>query len=139
LQEAMREAPILLLEDTVANRVDRIFKQYVLEQLEEVLEPDPIGVLGMEFLNSLSAIQKRLGGDRYQLVQKLMADAFEAHNEGDTSGHYFWIEYLLTQYYDPMYEYQLERKQGRIMSRVDWQNVGSEQLLDLGANSREVL
>ena len=139
LQEAMREAPILLLEDTVANRVDRIFKQYVLEQLEEVLEPDPIGVLGMEFLNSLSAIQKRLGGDRYQLVQKLMADAFEAHNEGDTSGHYFWIEYLLTQYYDPMYEYQLERKQGRIMSRVDWQNVGSERLLDLGANSREVL
>ena len=33
---------------------------------------------------------------------------------GDTSGHHLWIEALLTDYYDPMYDYQLSQKQGRI-------------------------
>lgn len=134
LQEAMREAPILLLKDSIDNRVTRILRQYVVEQLEEIKAPDPVSVLESEFLESLSAIQKRLGGDRYQLVSNLMKGAFDDHRKGDSNGHRIWIETLLTQYYDPMYEYQLERKAGRIMRTVDWETISEERLLNLGSD-----
>lgn len=131
LQEAMKQAPILLLNDTISNRVSRILKQYVLEQLDGIRADDPITVLEAEFLESLSAIQKRLGGDRYVLVKKLMRDAFQQHREGDAHGHQIWIETLLSEYYDPMYDYQLERKSGRILRTVDWQSLDNETRLDL--------
>ena len=37
--------------------------------------------------------------------------AIKAHREGDASGHQEWIKTLLIDYYDPMYAYQLEKKQ----------------------------
>jgi len=48
----------------------------------------------------------------------LMEQALEQQERtGDTSGHHLWIEALLTDYYDPMYDYQLSQKQGRILVR----------------------
>ena len=140
LQEAMRNAPILLLRDTIDNRVQRISRQYVFDQLHEITGPDPIAQLESEFLEALAAIQKRLGGDRYLLAKQLLLDAFKAHRQGDSDGHGLWIEMLLTQYYDPMYEYQLEKKEGRIQRVVDWQDVGNDEpLLNLGPDSCQVL
>jgi tRNA 2-selenouridine synthase len=34
---------------------------------------------------------------------------------GDTAGHRAWIAYLLHEYYDGMYSYQLEKKNSRIV------------------------
>ena len=36
---------------------------------------------------------------------------------GALDGHHAWIESLLNDYYDPMYDYQLSQKQGRILVR----------------------
>jgi len=40
-------------------------------------------------------------------------------SRGDTSGHLGWIEYLLANYYDPMYTYQLNQKAERIVFQGD--------------------
>ena len=42
---------------------------------------------------------------------------------GDTSMHDGWIEALLTDYYDPMYEYQLSAKKDRVVFAGDYQQV----------------
>ncbi|MFT7139197.1 MAG: tRNA 2-selenouridine synthase [Sulfitobacter sp.] len=131
LQEAMRCAPILLLEDTLFNRVRRILNEYVIDQLAEMSSPGAPFQLEVEFLSSLKAIQKRLGGDRYEQTRQLMVAGFTAHRQGDPSAHEPWIEILLTQYYDPMYEYQLSKKQDRVKLSVDWQQLPLETLLDL--------
>ncbi|MFT7243327.1 MAG: tRNA 2-selenouridine synthase [Candidatus Azotimanducaceae bacterium] len=135
LQEAMQSAPILLLEDTIHNRVRRILNEYVVDQLAEMSSAGALLQLETEFLSSLEAIQKRLGGDRYQQTRLLMVAGFAGHRQGDSGAHEPWIETLLTQYYDPMYEYQLSKKQGRVKLRVDWQHLPNETLLDLGPDA----
>ena len=139
LQAEMKRAPILLLKDTVKNRVQRILNEYVINQLAEMPQADGLSRLESEFMSAISAIQKRLGGDRYQQVKGLMKDAFAAHRTGDAAAHSEWIEELLVNYYDPMYEYQLEKKQGRIKQIVDWQNLPEQSILDFGSKGREVL
>ena len=48
-----------------------------------------------------------------------MIDALALQSSGDVSGHQGWIEYLLANYYDPMYTYQLGQKAHRIVFRGD--------------------
>jgi tRNA 2-selenouridine synthase len=46
----------------------------------------------------------------------MMEDALDRqHRTGETGAHHEWIEALLQDYYDPMYDYQLSQKEGRIV------------------------
>jgi tRNA 2-selenouridine synthase len=36
---------------------------------------------------------------------------------GDENLHRQWIETLLLDYYDPMYEYQMNKREGRVLAR----------------------
>ena len=124
LQDRMKEAPIWLLEDSVENRSNRILKEYVLDPLAHM----PIGQLQHRLEESLNAIQKRLGGVRFQAMKTALANAFSAHQGGDPSQHLAWIEALLVDYYDPMYEYQLDKKEGRIQHKINWANLTNQEL-----------
>src|SRR5690606_7481482 len=66
---------------------------------------------------SLQQIHKRLGGVRYQQLQELLDQASQAHERGDNNLHRGWIALLLQDYYDPMYDFQMSEKQGRILFR----------------------
>ena len=117
LQDEMKKAPILLLEDSLENRVDRIFQEYVLDQLDEYAEPTTaLPLLQDKYEKSLFAIRKRLGGVAYKAACGLMLSAFNLHRTGDSQRHKEWIALLLSQYYDPMYDYQLQQKQNRIVA-----------------------
>lgn len=131
LQAAMKAAPICLLEDSVDNRVTRILYEYVITPLKKC-SPEQ---LHSQLQNSINAIKNRLGGVRYQEMTTLLKVAF-ASNDQSLSAHRQWIEKLLLEYYDPMYEYQLNKKQDRICQRINWQDVPPEGILDLGANAR---
>ena len=78
-------------------------------------------------LSALDRIRKRLGGERHKQLRSLMEQALdEQATSGRTDAHNAWIGALLQDYYDPMYDYQLSRKEGRILVRggpqaiVDW-------------------
>jgi tRNA 2-selenouridine synthase len=64
---------------------------------------------------SLGNIRKRLGGVRYQELSKVLEVALLAHQRGDPEPHKHWIEVLLRDYYDPMYDYQLKSKQRHVV------------------------
>ncbi len=131
LQEAMKAAPICLLEDSISNRVRRILEEYVVLPLQN-RTPE---TLHSELQNSINAIKNRLGGVRYQALTDLLSRAFASqHNALDA--HRVWIEKLLIEYYDPMYDYQLNKKQGRIHRRINWQDVPKDGKLDLSADAR---
>ena len=83
-------------------------------------------------LGSLDKIKRRLGGVRFAEVSALMQQALAAQqSNGDTSAHRDWVRYILLDYYDPMYDYQLSKKQARISFRGDRLAVG-EYLAELG-------
>jgi tRNA 2-selenouridine synthase len=68
-------------------------------------------------LLALEAIKKRLGGVAHGRLHELMSRAFKAQQRGDFELHRDWIQTLLVDYYDPMYDYQIGQKAERIIFR----------------------
>ncbi|MBM4205132.1 MAG: tRNA 2-selenouridine(34) synthase MnmH [Gammaproteobacteria bacterium] len=101
---AMLQSPVVILEASLEERIAAIRKEYV----EEALDTSAPALLHSRFRSALARIQRRLGGQRYGEVLAAIDRGFA---NGDHDG---WIERLLTWYYDPMYDYQLEKKQARI-------------------------
>ena len=102
--DAMQRAPIVVLEAEKATRIENIYQEYVVHA----------ACPREHLLAALARIQRRLGGTRYQHIAALMANAFD---RASAELHRQWIERLLEWYYDPMYDYQLGRKEERIVQR----------------------
>ena len=122
LHLVMQRAPIYVLEGSLADRINHSHQHYILDNLREWIELTGDRDLAFEsfsesLLNAAQTIKKRLGGNRHHYLMKLMQSALTAHSKGDTSEHKLWIAYLLTDYYDPMYDYQLLKRQDRVVFR----------------------
>lgn len=121
LCERMATSPMAVVEQSLADRVEVIIEDYVLDLgrrfAAEHGEFGP-GLHREKLQDDLGRIRKRLGGERYQRVSDIMAAAFLAQDEsGDLALHREWISVLLEQYYDPMYEYQLAQRGGEVVFR----------------------
>ncbi len=123
LRARMKSAPLVVLEQSLAERVDVVLDDYIVD-----LGRRFHGLYGGEgparhaerMQEDLAKIRKRLGGERHQRVSAMMAGAFaEQVLSGDMAGHREWIAFLLEHYYDPMYEYQLQQRDGRVLFRGD--------------------
>lgn len=125
LRERMAEAPLLVLESTLEERTDIIRQDYVTDMLAAFIARDGEEAGWINFrdylLSALERIRKRLGGERYQALHDIMNQALdEQQRTGDVERHAEWIQVLLQDYYDPMYDYQLSQKAGRIAARGDF-------------------
>jgi tRNA 2-selenouridine synthase len=115
LRERMTVAPIVIVTATLEQRVEHSFRNYILYKLQEWQQAEGIDAGFIAFSDDLShslqRIQKRLGGVQYQKINALLQQALAEHQRGDNSLHREWIKILLSEYYDPMYEYQLLHKE----------------------------
>ena len=114
VHRAMQASPIALVESDRETRMRNIHREYVVEaddaeHLRESLE------------TSLDNIRRRLGGERHRQVRAQMGRAFDG---GDADAHRRWIGMLLDWYYDPLYDYQIAKKQHRIVFRGPADAVG---------------
>ena len=83
-------------------------------------------------LGSLNKIRRRLGGTRFAEVEGMMQSALDIQREsGDTHAHRDWVRFILLDYYDPMYDYQISKKLSRLQFRGNKTEV-TEYLADLG-------
>lgn len=119
LYQGMQEYPLVWLEDSFEGRVERILGDYVIDLCAEFIRvhgiEDGFRLFAERLLQSLSNIQKRLGGERYQRLLAIMQAALdEQQRSGNVDLHRGWIEGLLREYYDPMYAFQRESKAARI-------------------------
>ena len=73
---------------------------------------------------SLARAQKRLGSEKHTKIAALMYSALKTQRKtNDVCEHEGWIKTLLTDYYDPMYEYQLNKKSDKIVFRGSYNEV----------------
>ncbi|MDR6714067.1 tRNA 2-selenouridine synthase [Pseudomonas hunanensis] len=119
LYQGMQQYPMVWLEDSCANRVERILRDYVVNLCAEFVDlhgEEQGRVLYAERMRtSLANIRKRLGGERFQRLSELLQQALQEQlRSGAVDLHRGWIEGLLKEYYDPMYAYQREAKAERI-------------------------
>ncbi len=124
LVERMTAAPIVVLEIELEIRVGIVFDEYITASLLEYqqLLGDEAGFTSWadNLQQALGRVKRRLGGERYTELSSIMDNALQAQQEkGDAAGHRDWIRYLLEGYYDPMYDYQLDKKADRIAFRGD--------------------
>ncbi len=108
--EQMQKAPLVVVDVAIGERVANIQREYVLEPLADGVSGDE---LQTRYSNALNRIERRLGGLRHREVHRELAHGFA------TGEHEGWIERLLTWYYDPMYDSQLEKKLPRMVARGD--------------------
>ncbi|WP_394238053.1 tRNA 2-selenouridine(34) synthase MnmH [Pseudomonas anguilliseptica] len=118
LYQGMQQYPLVWLEDAFEDRVERILRDYVVNLCAEFIalhgEEEGFRLYAERLLQSLSNIQKRLGGERYQRLLAIMQTALDEQRSGAIALHRDWITGLLREYYDPMYAYQRESKAARI-------------------------
>lgn len=126
LHEAMAVAPVALVEMPLSFRVERVLQEYVVEQRAEYEQSNPengFAYYADSLLSSLERIRKRLGGERYAALNTIMEAALEAQAAGNTELHRQWIEPLLVEYYDPMYDYQMRHIKGRVVMQGSYDEV----------------
>ena len=123
LREKMMLSPMVVVEQTLEQRVDVIVEDYVLDlgQRYAAIHGDQGAQRHSEKLqDDLGRIRKRLGGERFQQVSDMMAAAFaEQQATGELALHRQWISTLLLEYYDSMYDYQLGQREGEVLFRGD--------------------
>ena len=121
LRRKMKTAPLVVVEQTVDERVDVVLDDYIVDlgrRLRDLYGQEGALRHAARMQEDLARIRKRLGGERHQRVSAMMAEAFaEQAASGSVAGHRQWIATLLEQYYDPMYEYQLQLREGREVFR----------------------
>ncbi|WP_100637957.1 tRNA 2-selenouridine(34) synthase MnmH [Marinobacter salexigens] len=133
LKERMAQAPLLILEQSLEDRVQIIREDYVVNMCADYKQRDGEEAGWLNFrdylLGSLERIRKRLGGERHRQLHSIMEQALtQQESNGKLHAHDDWIQPLLQEYYDPMYDYQLRQKQGQILVRggpatlIDWAN-----------------
>ena len=116
------------LDDSLEGRVERILQDYVIDLCAEFVAEhgadEGPAVFASALRQNLANITKRLGGERYRELDTIMQEALASQlASGDVDRHRDWIRKLLNDYYDPMYDYQLEQKAGRIIFRGNQREV----------------
>ena len=124
LRDKMAVAPTLVLEADIETRIDIAIDDYVIDLLAQIQRQHP-GEAGFERFadrhrTSLFNIQKRFGSERFKTAAMMLEDAVSAHrNQGQLLQYRPFIKLLLQQYYDPMYDYQLSRRQAKVLCQGD--------------------
>lgn len=122
LADLMAQSPIVVIELPLEERIDRLWQEYVIERYHNTLAYH--GDRGEEefsqyLIDSLLRVKKRLGGKRTQEILALMEAAIAVQHSDDFASHRQWLNALTVDYYDPMYSYQLSKKQERVLFRGD--------------------
>jgi tRNA 2-selenouridine synthase len=123
LKHKMGISPIIMIEESFDFRIENIFTDYVTKMVEEyqmAFNKNWLVKYKEYLFQSVERIQKRLGGAAFKEVLILIENAIELQFKyEDMSKHKDWIIYLLTKYYDPMYDYQMSKKTDRIVFKGD--------------------
>ena len=128
LRIQMANASIAIVEDPFERRIERLKEEYFDRMTQEFLAAygeDKGWEAYSEYLHhGLFAIRRRLGSQRaIELTQLLDNALIEQKRSGNTEVHFAWLTPLLNEYYDPMYRYQLSKKEDKIIYRGTYDNV----------------
>ncbi|MBM4317874.1 MAG: tRNA 2-selenouridine(34) synthase MnmH [Deltaproteobacteria bacterium] len=119
----MKQAPLIILEAPMHERISFIFKEYIEEPIKAQC---PIPRLWEILGQNLKALEKRLGGKETARALKLLEEG--GTSPLDLERQSPWIELLLVQYYDKAYSYALTRSQqkvtfkGNALEMKEWLN-----------------
>ena len=128
LIEKTKRSPLVILETEMQDRIENCFQDYVPDLLSRYISKlghtEGFSAFKDHHRGSLSRIKKRFGGQNYARAHELLELAMDKHESHNDSSHYSeFIEMLLRDYYDPMYDYQLSKKEHRIVFKGNAEDI----------------
>lgn len=126
LRQAMALAPIVVIEERLDYRLEHIYQEYIIKmtaQYQATYGVEQGFIAFSEYLEQgLFRIRKRLGTQRYGQLKAIQSTALmhqrnSQQQKGQLHHHLDWLKPLLSEYYDPMYQYQLGLKAERVIFR----------------------
>jgi tRNA 2-selenouridine synthase len=117
----MSEAPLVVLDTPMEERIDITLNEYVIEaqkSYESAGFENPLGAWQQSIENAMFRIIRRLGNQKHGELTKIFEAALQKQqDDGSFDGYREWVEYLLVQYYDPMYDYQIQKRSEKVAFR----------------------
>jgi len=117
LFDKMNTSPIVIIKKSFEDRVSSLLHEYVIERHRQTLTkyPDDGDYRFRSYLkDSLHRIKKRLGGERTKKIANLIDYALVTQDSNNYLDHRAWLAAILREYYDPMYNYQLNLKRDKV-------------------------
>lgn len=115
------QGKLILLETPMQERVEIIFEEYIVNSLASYLKKhaqEGVKIWSDAIANNIDKIKKRVGSELHDKLQNILKNSLEIQlRTGDLQGYKELIEILLVSYYDPMYDYQIEKSEIPILFR----------------------
>ena len=120
LHQVINNSPLILIKESAEVRIENTFGEYIRHTaLGYAASDEDLNAAHLvfeSFRNSLKRITNKLGGQRTAEIMNLInACEIEYNETRGIENNRAWIAQLLTQYYDPMYEYGLKNREGKII------------------------
>lgn len=124
LYARMQASPLVWIDEPFDARVERVLRDYVVDLSAEFIDAHGaeagFDAFAARLRQGLDDIARRLGGVRHAELAALLGHALQRQREhGDVAAHRGWIAGLLRHYYDPMYDYQRQAREARVVFRGD--------------------
>ena len=125
LLTAMRtRGRLVLLQRSFEARVEIAYRDYILFGQKDYETAYAEGLTPYPWIETMrhnfDRIKKRLGSERHARFRKLLDEAWAYQcQHGDSSRHKVWIEALLREYYDPMYDWQIAQRNAQVVFEGD--------------------
>ncbi|MDB2534379.1 hypothetical protein N9X41_06685 [Porticoccaceae bacterium] len=118
--DRMATSQFVVIEMDFEERLERLWQEYVVERYLKTMAY--FGANGEQaFANylreSLLRVQKRLGGQRTKELMASMDNAIAIQHQDNFASHRHWLSLITKDYYDPMYNYQLDKKKELVVFR----------------------
>lgn len=121
------QGKLILLETPIELRAQITYEEYVVsagKEYEKLYEEKGLYLWGQNVKSGLKRIQKRLGNQLYTQLTQLFDEAYSKHTQAEATALYLeWITLLLERYYDPMYDYQIQKTSIPVIFRGNEQSV----------------
>lgn len=114
---------LVILDSPVEDRINLTLQEYVINSQSEYIKQYGNETLGMaewfKYLSdSITRVKKRLGSERFNQIYSYFETAYTNQlTTGNYETHKDWIRFFLIDYYDPMYQYQLDKTDKKIIFR----------------------
>lgn len=128
LRIQMATAHLVVVDDPFEQRMARLKEEYFDRMTHDFIEAYGEEKGWQEYSDylhhGLYAIRRRLGAQRATELTQLLDNALAAQKiSANTEVHFSWLSPLLKEYYDPMYRYQLSKKQDKIIYTGSYEEV----------------
>ena len=136
LYSNLMDGELILLETPIEERVEITLYEYVtlaLKNYNEKFEKNGVQMWAKDVHDNLSRIKKRLGSELYLELKITFEEAYNTFlSTKDINLFKVFIQRLLEDYYDPMYDYQIEKTKIPIIFRGN-----SDEVLDFLAMQKK--